>query len=145
MYNNRYLTSARHTGERVKASKQRLVTTYLPDDRSTYTRVLVNGNLAGQAFASRWDWEWEGEHQGDRTCRTGRTGRTVICWITQLVVHPEYRRRGLAGRILQELREEGDEVFGIMSSHPGACKAAANAFGSMLVFIPCRVCCCWTD
>ena len=88
---------------------------YLPDERSTYTSVVVDGKLAGQAFASRWD------HDGK-----------VVCWITQLVVHRDYRQRGLARGLMYQLREDGDEIFGIMSSHPAACIAAADAYSSTL-------------
>ncbi|SPO00483.1 uncharacterized protein DNG_03232 [Cephalotrichum gorgonifer] len=77
-------------GKRVKLGKQRLVEQYLPGERSTYTSVLVNGKLAGQAFASRWEYD----------------GKT--------------------------LREDEDEIFGIMSSHPAACLAAANAYSKSI-------------
>jgi hypothetical protein len=79
-------------------------------------RVSVNGHLAGNAFACRWSVN----------------GR-VVCWITQLVVHHEYRERGLAAGLLNEIRLNGDDVYGIMSSHPAACLAAAKAFGSKLI------------
>ena len=53
-----------------------------------------------------------------------------ICWITQLVVHKEYRERGLATGLITHLREPDDNVFGIMSSHPAACLAAAKVSAS---------------
>jgi len=73
----------------------------------------VNGHLAGNAFACRWSVD----------------GRT-ICWITQLVVHHDYRERGLATGLLDEVRLDGDDVYGVMSSHPAACLAASRAFKS---------------
>jgi GNAT superfamily N-acetyltransferase len=81
---------------------------------SLYTRVTVDGQLAGHAFSCRW------------ICN----GKNV-CWITQLVVSQDYRRRGLARSLLTLLRREDDDMFGIMSSHPFACLAAVRAFGSM--------------
>ena len=52
-----------------------------------------------------------------------------MCWVTQLVVHRAYRERGLATGLLNELRQEDDSIYGIMSSHPAACVAAIKAFG----------------
>ena len=82
---------------------------------SSYVRVTVDGCLAGHAIACRWMYE----------------GKTV-CWVTQLVVHQDYRERGLAMALLNLLRHDDDDIYGIMSSHPAACLAAAKAFGSEL-------------
>lgn len=95
----------------MKASKSRLLAQYLPDERSTYTRAIVDGRLAGQAFTCRWT-------HAEKT----------VCWITQLVVHRDYRRRGLATSLLREVAKDGDDMFGIMSSNPVACLAFANAY-----------------
>ena len=46
------------------------------------------------------------------------------------MVHQDYRERGLAVGLLNEFRQDDDDVYGIMSSHPAACLAAAKAFGS---------------
>jgi hypothetical protein len=43
-------------------------------------------------------------------------------------VHHDYRERGLAAGLLDQLREDGDDVFGIMSSHPAALLAALRAY-----------------
>ena len=53
-----------------------------------------------------------------------------MCWITQLVVHRDYRERRLATGLLTELREDNDDIYGIMSSHAASCLATANVFGS---------------
>lgn len=92
---------------------QKLRAEYLPAQISIYVRVLVNGSLAGNVFACRWT----------------QNGRQ-ICWITQLVVHRDYRERGLAAGLLNEVRQDKDDVYGVMGSHPAACLAAAKAFGS---------------
>lgn len=100
-------------GERVTLSGRRLRAQYLPGNSETsYVQVTVDGTLAGNAFACRWLWE----------------GQT-ICWVTQLVVAKEYRDRGLAKGLLGALKEDRDDVYGIMSSHPAACLAAATTFG----------------
>ncbi|KAI1495772.1 hypothetical protein F5X99DRAFT_422653 [Biscogniauxia marginata] len=103
-------------GRRVTLTARRLRAQYLLESAKTsYTRVTVNETLAGNAFVCRW------------TC----DGKTV-CWITQLVVGEAYRERGLASGLLRALKEDGDHVYGIMSSHPAACLAAAATFGSTI-------------
>ncbi|KAJ5611996.1 hypothetical protein N7510_005190 [Penicillium lagena] len=102
-------------GKPVKLSVRRLRQQYLPpttdEARSFYIRVTINGNLVGNAFACRWK------------CK----GSTV-CWITQLVVDKDHRDKGLASGLLRTLREDFDDIYGVMSSHPAACLAAARSF-----------------
>ena len=76
-------------------------------------KVTVDGCLAGNAFACRWAYN-----------------KKTVCWITQLVVHQDYRERRLAVGLLNQLRHDDDDIYGLMSSHPAACLAAAKAFGS---------------
>lgn len=102
-------------GSRVKLSKSRLRDLYLPKNAScSYVKVTADDRLAGNALACRW------------SCK----GKSV-CWVTQLVVHHDFRERGLAAGLLNALRQDGDDVYGLMSSHPAACLAAAKAFGSI--------------
>ncbi|KAM0668171.1 hypothetical protein ACQRIU_001733 [Beauveria bassiana] len=102
-------------GRPVRLSTRRLREQYLPDAaQSIYTRVTVDGVLAGNAFACRW------EHGGK-----------AVCWVTQLVVSKDYRERGLATGLLRVLRADNcHDIYGIMSSHPAACLAAATAFST---------------
>ena len=94
-------------------SKNKLRSECLPEDaRWSYARVMIGDRLAGNAWACRWKYD----------------GSTV-CWVTQLVVHSDFRERGLATGLLKHLREDDDSVYGLMSSHPAACLAAATAFG----------------
>ena len=98
----------------MKLSKNRLRAQYLPDNATcSYVRVTTEDRLAGNAFACRWKYR-------DQT----------VCWITQLVVHSDFRKRGLATVLLNQLRQHDDTIYGIMSSHPAACLAAVKAFGS---------------
>ena len=86
----------------------------LPSDAEcSYVRVTVDGHLTGNVFVCRWKY-------GDK----------VVCWVTQLVVDRNYRERGLAVSILNELKRDGDNIYGIASSPPTAYMAAAKAFGS---------------
>lgn len=104
-------------GSHVRLSKTKLRNEYLPSGISSYARVFVNGNLAGNALACRWSVD-------DKT----------VCWITQLVVHRDYRERGLATGLLNQISQDGSDVYGIMSSHPAAALAAARAFGSEYIY-----------
>lgn len=102
-------------GKHVKMSKNKLRAQCLPKDSvSSYARVVVDGRVVGNAFACRWKFN-------DRT----------VCWITQLVVHRDYRERGFAVGLLNVLKED-DDIYGLVSSHPAACVAAARAFGSII-------------
>ncbi|OAA63880.1 Acyl-CoA N-acyltransferase [Cordyceps fumosorosea ARSEF 2679] len=101
-------------GGRVKMTASRLRAECLPEgSQSSYARVIVNGTLAGHAFACRWRYD-----------------NRQVCWITQLVVHRDYRERRLATMLLLAHFDKVDEIFGIASSHPAACKTLAKAFGS---------------
>ncbi|KAL2359841.1 hypothetical protein RJZ56_007310 [Blastomyces dermatitidis] len=105
--------NSHNPGKPVKLSASRLRKQYLPDTATTtYVKVTVNENLAGNAFACRW------KHSGKN-----------ICWITQLVVDRNYRERGLASALLRLIRLDTDDMYGIMSSHPAACMAAASSYG----------------
>ncbi|KAI1075300.1 hypothetical protein F5B20DRAFT_395395 [Whalleya microplaca] len=108
------------SGKRVTLNASRLRNDYLPDHASTsYVRVVVDGNLAGNAIACRWNYD----------------GKT-ICWITQLVVGKDYRERGLATGMLRSLRIAADDMYGIITSHPAACLAAASTFGTTIEKVP---------
>jgi GNAT superfamily N-acetyltransferase len=79
----------------------------------SYVSVTVDEHLAGNVFASR-----------------GKYKNRSVCWVTQLVVHREYRERGLATGLLNELKQDDDDIYGVVSSHAAACLAAAKVFGS---------------
>lgn len=101
-------------GKRVTLTSKRLREQYLPEDGDCwYIRVTSKGTLVGNAFTCRWYY-----------------GEKSVCWVTQLVVHKNYRGRGIAGSLLRMSMADSDDVYGIMSSHPHACIAAASVFGS---------------
>lgn len=74
------MTDARHSGQRVKMSADRLrqQSVKLGTD-SVMVRCLHDGVLVGHAFATRWVVD----------------GKSA-CWVTQLCVRAQYRRRGVA-------------------------------------------------
>lgn len=91
-------------------TKVRLRAESLPETAScSYVKVTVDDRLAGNAFACHWGCEG-----------------TNVC----LVVHRDFWERGLATGRLVQLRQDDDAIYGIMSSHPAACLAAATACGS---------------
>ena len=105
-------------GKPVTLSSRRLREQYVPGAADIlYTRVLVDGELVGNAFACRWI------HNSKS-----------VCWITQLVVAWGFRERGLASGLLRSFRTGAEQIYGIMSSHPVACLAAARCFGSEYYF-----------
>ncbi|KAI0403465.1 hypothetical protein F4802DRAFT_290549 [Xylaria palmicola] len=98
-------------GHRVRMSASRLREQCLPAGaQCLYVSVIVDGVLAGNAFGCRWTYNHK-----------------QVCWVAQLVVHSDYRERRLATRLLEKLRKDEDEIFGIMSSHPAACMALSKA------------------
>ncbi|KAJ5251126.1 hypothetical protein N7489_001536 [Penicillium chrysogenum] len=122
LFSENYGIWGRHSGKAgdpVKLSARRLRQQYLPNATDTvvsyYVMVTVDGYLAGNAFACRWKCD----------------GMTV-CWVTQLVVDKDYRDNGLATGLLRSLRKTTDDIYGIMSSHPAACLAAAKSFGTTI-------------
>lgn len=98
----------------MKLKRNRLRAQCLPGNAlCSYVKVTIEDRLVGNAFACRWNYQ-------DRT----------VCWVTQLVVHSDFRERRLAVGLLNQLRQDDDAIYGVMSSHPAACLAAAKAFGS---------------
>ncbi|RSM18506.1 hypothetical protein CDV31_002642 [Fusarium ambrosium] len=111
---------AKLSGKRVRVTPKRLQDQYLPEHADCYyTRALSEGRLVGHAITCRWDWD------GKR-----------VCWVTQLVVHREYRNQGIATALLRLARVESDDVYGILSSHSFACMAAATSFGESIMNPP---------
>jgi hypothetical protein len=100
-------------GHRVRATRERLRRECLPaGSECLFSRVIVDGKLVGHACAVVWSVE-----------------KSSVCWVTQLVVHREYRERGLATGLLSEFGRDY-HVYGIASSHPAALLACGKAFGS---------------
>lgn len=85
---------------------------------SSYVRVTVDGKLAGHVICSRW-----------------RYNNQTICWVTQLVVSREFRERKLAYGLLDMLKSDEDDVYGVASSHAAACITLGNVFGGRLAYL----------
>ncbi|KAK0493342.1 hypothetical protein EDD18DRAFT_1179631 [Armillaria luteobubalina] len=96
-------------GARVKlsTSKDRALCLSDPVHTTLALCTLNDGSLVGHAFATQWNY-----------------GSGQVSWITQLVVHTNHRRRGIATMLLRMLRNgSGSSAFGLVSSHPAACMA----------------------
>jgi hypothetical protein len=78
---------------------------------NVYIRMLVDNELAGNVFGTRWVYE-------DRP----------MVWITQLCVSSKYRSQGISKKLLEALRQK-EHGFGILSSHPFAILAVLRVFG----------------
>lgn len=107
-------------GKRVKMSPSKLKEMLLPSFEGAqhfHVRALVDDELVGHDFATRWPFE------GKQTC-----------WVTQLVVRKDFRRKGYATAMLRKLRagtDGPDWACGILSSHAGAVRAVLRTFGGL--------------
>jgi len=90
-------------GTRVKMSAAKLRAQCLVGDACLVT-CHEEDRLVGHAFATTWDYE------GGK-----------VCWVTQLVVSSDHRRRGIATVMLGCLKRDDHTAFGLASSHPAAC------------------------
>ncbi|PBK70129.1 hypothetical protein ARMSODRAFT_956185 [Armillaria solidipes] len=102
------------SGARVKLSTSKVRALCLSDPVHTSLALctLNDGSLVGHAFATQWSYD-----------------NGLVSWITQLVVHSNHRRRGIATMLLRMLRNgSGSSAFGLVSSHPAAC-IALSAIG----------------
>jgi len=101
-------------GSQITMSLDRLKTEICPPGTCvTVTIARRDGEHIGHALACRW-----------------RYGQRWVKWITQLVVREGHRNHGIAKHLLKchASREDAD-IYGIASSSPYACMAAASVFG----------------
>ncbi|MCJ1358094.1 MAG: hypothetical protein MMC33_008092 [Icmadophila ericetorum] len=84
---------------------------YFPAEATcSYVRVLINDEVTGHAIACRW-----------------KVVNKLVCWVTQLAVHENYRMTRLATSLKRELRGSADDLFRIASANPAAFMAMARA------------------
>ncbi|KAJ3542325.1 hypothetical protein NM688_g5979 [Phlebia brevispora] len=83
-----------------------------PDD-TLLIMAFKDDQLVGQAFVTKWKYRNE-----------------IVVWVTQLVVHSQYRRRHIATGMLGSIRStewfRPVTIIGIASTHPAACNTLAN-------------------
>jgi GNAT superfamily N-acetyltransferase len=124
-------------GKRIKMSPSTLQDQILPqsgeEDKTRQYRLVrmtCDGELVGQAFACYWNCTFEAhstDEEGEIREANAITSR--VCLVTQLVVKKEWRGKGTAKRMLQELRDENVSSYGILSSSAFAICAAWRVFG----------------
>ncbi|CAL1698875.1 unnamed protein product [Somion occarium] len=103
---------------RVRMTLRKLRQECLSDpDRTVLVTCSIGDNLIGQAFAATW-----------------KVGEDIVGWITQLVVHRDYRRRRIATCLLQRVRSHrlfsSVTIIGVTSTHPATCNAVASLAGT---------------
>ena len=113
-------------GRRIKASSSYLRKTYFFDRQCLYVEAREEEVLVGHAFARRFRIHVPKDLGGEE-----EYGNCL--WITQLVIHNEFRKRGYARKLISTLIESSDIACGIVSSHPGAILALLRA-SSGIVF-----------
>jgi len=101
-----------HKGSPVKMSPHMLQEQLsLGSEGTLLSTCTLGGSLVGHAFATTWNY-----------------GDGIICWITQLVVSVDHRRKGIATEMLRLLRAQALATsMGLASSHPAACMALAKS------------------
>ena len=104
----------RHPRERIKLSPSRIQHQCLFDSSrcSLATARTLDGGLVGHAFLCRFPF-----HDG------------FANWITQLVVHSDFRHRGIAKKLCSMAWDEKCLAWGIVSSHPFAVRALEKMTG----------------
>lgn len=99
------------TGHRVKMGSRFLKQHYLIDSRLTYAENPLTGQIVGHAVYKLFDVPDIG----------------LVGWITQLVVHTEYRGHKIAGTLIRNVLHHEPDGVGLISSHPYAIKALERA------------------
>jgi GNAT superfamily N-acetyltransferase len=104
-------------GTRVRMSARRLREQCLfNDDCCLALATSADGSLVGHAFATKFEIDGVG-------CSSG-----AVSWITQLVVHSDFRSHGVASKLCQMAWDvSAVDGCGIVTSHPYAIRALEKA------------------
>lgn len=126
LFNAHYATwadSSARRGARVRLSPKRIREECIPDERAAVESGVVQARLRA-----------DGRHIGHALYvkflySDGPISNVV--WITQLVVHPDYRHNSIATKLIQTLRAAHRTAwaFGLATSHPYTVKALERAIG----------------
>ena len=102
---------AARRGQRVKMSAARLKQQCLFDDHCGVSLAIDEGKSIGHCFFRCFSM----------------TGLGDVCWVTQLVVHSDYRRQHIATRLIRQSLPIDCVGACLASSHPAAVKALEHA------------------
>lgn len=117
LYSNHYGywgQTASHPGERIQLTPNRLQR-WIESENAYIATARKNGELLGYAIAIK-----KSKNKTDN--------KYIISWITQLVVHQDYRKIGIGKTLLFSFWGfSNDYAWGIMSSNPYAIRALEKA------------------
>ncbi len=100
-------------GEQIKMSSRLYRANYCKDNFYVAT-ARCNGDLVGQAFYIRKDYTEQ--------------GYGIMTWVLQLVVNTEYRKKGIASRLLQSIWGFSDDfAWGLATTNPCTVKTLESA------------------
>jgi hypothetical protein len=100
-------------GSRVKMGPSRLKKDYLFNDRCGLVTAQVGDILIGHVFFTMFYMLPHCEYE--------------VRWVTQLVVHSNYRRQKVAQNLLLHSLGTQAQIFGLVTSHPHAVRALERA------------------
>lgn len=99
-------------GNRIKLSTDKLRTCWLENKNANLYTARLESKLIGYAIAIRKEYENYG----------------VFSWVTQLVVHEDYRNQGIAKRLLFSIWVRSDDfAWGLLTANPYAIRALEKA------------------
>lgn len=102
----------RNTGKRVRMQFERFKRDQVDLPGSQAMLAYDGSTLVGHAFAVYFTLD--ATHQR-------------VAWLTQLVVHTDYRRRGIAKNLCCKMWDPDCAIWGLVTSHPAAVKALERA------------------
>eukprot|EP00834_Sanchytrium_tribonematis_P005786 NODE_375_length_8520_cov_0.377390.p6 type:complete len:209 gc:universal NODE_375_length_8520_cov_0.377390:5471-6097(+) len=97
-----------HPYQNIKLSPHKLKSDYLTN--SYIIICTIHENIVGYAIYVLFDYDLR-----------------HVAWITQLIVHTDYRHQRIATQLIQHIIKEDIDICGIASCHPFALKAVLNA------------------
>jgi 2-polyprenyl-3-methyl-5-hydroxy-6-metoxy-1,4-benzoquinol methylase/GNAT superfamily N-acetyltransferase len=101
-----------HPGQPIKLSAKRLQEEWLAHPNSRIAIAKTHNNIVGYAFAIQIQIPEKG----------------LISWVTQLVVHAEYRQKGIAKRLLNGIWSFSNHyAWGLVTANPYAVRALEKA------------------
>ena len=120
-----YNEKNRRSGKRVRLGANRLKDGYLFDENCFLVTATDNKSkeIVGHAFSRRFFYS---VIDGNNTS-TNNSGDVI--WITQLVVHSNWRIRGIARELLKRSTSPNDIGYAIVTCHPYAVRAFETVIG----------------
>nr|VFJ93129.1 MAG: Acetyltransferase (GNAT) family protein [Candidatus Kentron sp. LFY] len=128
LYSNHYghwsrnAPHAAKAGQRIKLSADKIRDCWLENNNANLYTARLKGKLIGYAIAIRPKYH-------DKTYRVGKDKKYgVFSWVTQLVVHEDYRKQGIAKQLLFSIWAlSNDFAWGLLTANPYAIRALEKA------------------